>query len=164
MRYGKQIRRRYVRPHDPHTPAQLRSRARLSAASRKYSYFLTDKQQDACIPAGVSPDRRRLGTGAKRVRISGEFSPKPSPREPCFSPNRESWARKDARLPKAREPRCAALFLRRVKEQPGVGIGERFVDGDTHALARMPPVLFVVIVGRNRHHSDRDALSQRFLE
>ena len=53
MRYGKQIRRRYVRPHDPCTPAQIRSRDRLSAASRKYSYSLTEKQQDARIAAGA---------------------------------------------------------------------------------------------------------------
>ena len=53
MRYGKQIRRRYVCPHDPRTPAQIRSRDRLSAASRKYSYSLTEKQQDARIAAGA---------------------------------------------------------------------------------------------------------------
>ena len=62
VRYGKQIRRPYVRPHDPRTPAQLRSRARLSAASRKYSYSLTEKQQDACIAAGAKRrSRPRLG-------------------------------------------------------------------------------------------------------
>ena len=53
VRYGKQIRRRYLRPHDPHSPAQLHSRARLCAASKKYSYSLTEKQQDACIAAGA---------------------------------------------------------------------------------------------------------------
>ena len=62
VRYGKQIRRPYVRPHDPRTPAQLRSRARLSAASRKYSYSLTEKQRDACIAAGAKlRSRPRLG-------------------------------------------------------------------------------------------------------
>jgi hypothetical protein len=53
MRDGKQRRRPYVKPHDPRTPAQLRSRARLSAASRKYSYSLTQKQRNACIAAGA---------------------------------------------------------------------------------------------------------------
>lgn len=53
MRYSKQIRRPYIRPHDPRTPAQMRSRARLSAASRKYSYSLTEKQRAACIKTGA---------------------------------------------------------------------------------------------------------------
>jgi hypothetical protein len=62
VRYGKQIRRPYIRPHDPRTLAQLRSRARLSAASKKYSYSLTEKQQDACIAAGAKlRSRPRLG-------------------------------------------------------------------------------------------------------
>ena len=62
MRDGKQIRRRYVRLHEPRTLAQLRSRARLSAASRKYSYSLTEKQQNACIAAGAKRrSRPRLG-------------------------------------------------------------------------------------------------------
>jgi hypothetical protein len=62
VRYAKPLRRRYVRPHDPRTPAQLRSRARLSAASRNYSYSLTEKQHDACIAAGARMrSRPRLG-------------------------------------------------------------------------------------------------------
>ncbi len=39
---GKQCRRRWVRPKDPRTPAQLQHRTRLAAASRKYSNLLTD--------------------------------------------------------------------------------------------------------------------------
>jgi hypothetical protein len=50
---GKQRRRRYARPKDPRTLGQLRSRARLTAASMKYSLSLTDEQQDACIAAGA---------------------------------------------------------------------------------------------------------------
>ena len=62
VRHGKQIRRRYLRPHDPCTPAQIRSRDRLRAASRKYSYSLTEKQQDARIAAGARlRSRPRLG-------------------------------------------------------------------------------------------------------
>jgi len=62
VRHGKQIRRLYVRPHDPRTPAQLRSRARLSAASKKYGNSLTGKQQDACVAAGAKlRSRPRLG-------------------------------------------------------------------------------------------------------
>ncbi len=61
VRYRKQFRRLYVRPHDPRTPAQLRSRARLSAASAKYSCFVTEKERHACIAAGARlRTRRRL--------------------------------------------------------------------------------------------------------
>jgi len=62
VRNGKQIRRLYLCPHDPRTPAQLRSRARLGATSRKYSYSLTEKQRQACIAAGAKlRSRPRLG-------------------------------------------------------------------------------------------------------
>ena len=62
MREGKQIRRPYLHPHDPRTPAQMRARARLSAASKKYSYSLTEKQRNACIAAGAKlRSRPRLG-------------------------------------------------------------------------------------------------------
>jgi hypothetical protein len=62
VRYGKQIRRRYLRPRDPRTPVQLRARTRLSAASRTYSYSLTEKQQDASIAAGAKrQSRSRMG-------------------------------------------------------------------------------------------------------
>jgi hypothetical protein len=65
VRHSKQIRRPYVRPHDPRTPAQLRSRARLSAASRNYSYSLTQKQRAACITAGAKlRSRLRLAQSA----------------------------------------------------------------------------------------------------
>jgi hypothetical protein len=53
FRGGRQVRRRYARPKDPRTPAQLRCRARLKAASRKYSRSLTQAQREACIAAGV---------------------------------------------------------------------------------------------------------------
>ena len=58
VRHGKQSRRPYLHPHDPRTPAQLLSRARLSAASRKYSYSLTEKQRSACTAAGVKRKSR----------------------------------------------------------------------------------------------------------
>ena len=59
---GKLCRRRWVRPKDPLTPAQLQSRARLAAASRKYSTLLTDQEHDACIAAGARRrSRPRLG-------------------------------------------------------------------------------------------------------
>ena len=59
---GKQCRRRWVRPKDPLTPAQVRNRARLAAASRKYSAVLTEQERDACIAAGAKcRSRPRLG-------------------------------------------------------------------------------------------------------
>ena len=62
VRGGKLRRRRYVRPRDPSTLAQMRSRGRLSAISRNYSGSLTDAQQDACIAAGAKRRARpRLG-------------------------------------------------------------------------------------------------------
>jgi hypothetical protein len=62
LRGNKQYRRRWVRPKDPRTPAQLHSRARLGAASHNYSARLTDEQRDAYIAAGAKlQSRRRLG-------------------------------------------------------------------------------------------------------
>jgi hypothetical protein len=62
MRGPKQFRRHYARPRDPHTLAQMRSRGRLTAVSRKYSESLTDKQHDASIAAGAKVQSRpRLG-------------------------------------------------------------------------------------------------------
>ena len=58
VRDGKQMRRPYVTPHDPRTAAQLGSRVRLSAASKKYSYSLTEKQRNACIKAGAKRTTR----------------------------------------------------------------------------------------------------------
>ena len=53
IRGSKQCRRRWAKPKDPKTPAQLRCRARLAAASKDYSKALTDEQQRACIAAGA---------------------------------------------------------------------------------------------------------------
>ena len=59
---GKQCRRRWVRPKDLRTPAQVRNRARLAAASRKYSTGLTGRELEAFIAAGARRrTRRRLG-------------------------------------------------------------------------------------------------------
>jgi len=67
---GKQCRRRWVRPKDPLTPAQVRNRARLAAASRKYSTLLTDQEHDACIAAGARRrSRPRLGQSG---RLTGQ--------------------------------------------------------------------------------------------
>ena len=53
VKNGKQIRRLWTRPRDPRTPLQLQCRARLAAASKRYSQGLPDGQQEACIAAGA---------------------------------------------------------------------------------------------------------------
>ena len=53
LRKGKQIRRLWSRPRDPRTPRQRQCRARLAAASKRYSHGLSDGQQEACIAAGA---------------------------------------------------------------------------------------------------------------
>jgi hypothetical protein len=64
MRGKKQCCRRYVVPRDPRTPAQLRWRAALSAASKAWSdnREITEAQRRACRVAGAKErSRRRLG-------------------------------------------------------------------------------------------------------
>ena len=63
-------RRRWAKPTDPKTPAQLGFRARLSAASAEYSRVLTEAQRQACIAAGAE-QRSRV-----RLRQSGKLSGK----------------------------------------------------------------------------------------
>ena len=65
---GKQCRRRWVRPKDLRTPAQVRNRARFGTASRKYSAELTDQERDACIATGAKRRSRR------RLRQSGPLT------------------------------------------------------------------------------------------
>jgi hypothetical protein len=62
LRGNKQFRRRWVRPKDPRTLAQLHNRVRLGTASRHYSARLTEEERDACIAAGAKRQSRpRLG-------------------------------------------------------------------------------------------------------
>src|SRR5512146_465634 len=92
VRGKKQCRRRYVRPRDPRTPAQLRVRAAFGAASRFWSHTLelTEAQRDAWeAAANKRQSRPRLGqsgplTGqqyfmAKACRLKGGRA---SPRAP----------------------------------------------------------------------------------
>jgi len=53
LRNGKQFRRLWSKPRDPRTPLQLHWRARLGAASQRYSLGLTEGQRAACIAAGA---------------------------------------------------------------------------------------------------------------
>jgi hypothetical protein len=68
LRGNRQCRRRWAKPIDPKTPAQLRSRARLAAASTEYSTALTEEQRQACIAAGASQQSRL------RLRQSGKLT------------------------------------------------------------------------------------------
>ena len=62
VRNGKQCRRRYVKPRDPRTAGQLRSRAAFAAASKAYSWGLTEEQRQECRAAGAKVQSRpRLG-------------------------------------------------------------------------------------------------------
>ena len=58
LRGSKQCRRLWVKPKDPRTHKQRSCRARLRAASKAYSEFLTDAEQDACIAAGAKVQTR----------------------------------------------------------------------------------------------------------
>ena len=70
MRNGKQCRRRYTKPRDPRTPEQLRLRAAFGAASKAYSWALTEEQRQECRAAGAKlRSRPRL---AQSGRLSGQ--------------------------------------------------------------------------------------------
>ena len=81
LRDGKQQRHLYVKPKDPRTPRQRLWRARFSAASKKYSYSLTEEQRDACIAAGAKlQSRLRLGQSGpltgQQYSIRSEYAAK----------------------------------------------------------------------------------------
>ena len=62
VRNGKQYRRRYVKPRDTRTPEQLRLRAAFGAASKAYSWALTEEQRQECRITGAKVQSRpRLG-------------------------------------------------------------------------------------------------------
>jgi hypothetical protein len=58
MRNGKQFRRLWSLPRDPRPPLQLQCRARLGAASKRYSQGLTGGRQEAGIATGARPRSR----------------------------------------------------------------------------------------------------------
>lgn len=59
MRGSKQCRRRWAKPMDPKTPKQVRSRARLGAASHEYSEEITTEERNVAIAAGAKRQSRR---------------------------------------------------------------------------------------------------------
>jgi hypothetical protein len=75
---GKQCRRRWVRPKDPRTPAQVRNRARFGVASHKYSSGLTKHERDARITAAAKlQSRKRLGQSGpltgQQYSVQGQY-------------------------------------------------------------------------------------------
>jgi hypothetical protein len=128
LRRNKQCRRRYVRPRDPRTSAQLRCRAALSAASKAWSDSrkLTEGQRRACRQAGARVKTRgRLG---QRGTLTGQL----------YFVARECGGRKKAecrmetdrleaaesRLPMA-EARSSEADIAQVAERLGCGRGWR---------------------------------------
>jgi len=70
VRGGKQHRRRYARPKDPCTLAQLLCRARFKTASRRYSRSLTEEERVACMAAGAK--LRSRSRHAQRGPLTGQ--------------------------------------------------------------------------------------------
>jgi hypothetical protein len=68
MRRGKQVRRPYVKPKDPQTPARLRCRAAFAAAVKAWSDsgFMTEEDRKAwCEAAKKVRSRPRLAQSGK---------------------------------------------------------------------------------------------------
>ena len=77
VRNGKQFHRLWSKPCDPRTPLQLYWRARLGAASKRYSQGLTGGQRDACIAAGArlkhaTRECVQVGLGVGREGAAGQ--------------------------------------------------------------------------------------------
>lgn len=72
LRGTKQCRRLWVKPKDPRTHKQRSCRARLRAASKAYSEFLTDAEQDACIAAGAKV-RTRVRAGSSGTLTGHQY-------------------------------------------------------------------------------------------
>ena len=146
---GKQIRRPYLRPRDPRSLAQVRSRARFGAASGKYSYSLTEKQQHACIAAGAKRrSQPRLGqsgplTGqqysirkeyvlqkAHGKTIKGPFAPQ-VPKPQVLNSTSSDPRRASSRVSPGRHRLCArrANRVRQGRRPTAAGIGRRAKPG-----------------------------------
>jgi hypothetical protein len=118
MRGGKQCRRRYACPRDPRTLEQMRSRGRLTAASRNYSQSLPDAQRDACIAAGAKVQSRpRLGQSGP---LTGQ----------------QYWVRSDSARQKAKSKVTKLTIATKVPQPQRVA---RSTSGPHHAVSRPPP-------------------------
>ena len=120
MRGGKQCRRRYTRPRDPGTLAQLLCRARLSTSSRRYSRSLTEEEQAACIAAGAKLRSR------SRLDQSGPLT------------GQQYWVRKDSAHAKVKVKPTKAKTAPQVLKPQRVA---RSTSGTHRGLSRVPPEL-----------------------
>jgi hypothetical protein len=163
LRGNKQYRRRWVRPKDPRTPAQLQNRARLGAISRKYSAELKDQEQTACIAAGAKlQSRPRLGQSGpltgQQYSVRKEYAASAArkvqnTRIPAQVPQpqrltRPTWGlhRGGAGVPPGQRERGWGVTCRRqgargaseLQEQQRVSraAGERYRNGSAMALVR----------------------------
>jgi hypothetical protein len=120
MRGGKQCRRCYARPRDPATLAQLLSRARFGAVSRRYGRMLAEEEQDACIAAGAKLRSR------SRLNQSGPLT------------GQQYWVRKDSAHAKVKvKPTKAKTAMQVLKPQRVV----RSTSGTHRGLSRVSPEL-----------------------
>ena len=120
MRGGKQCRRRYARPRDPATLAQLLSRARFGAVSRRYGHMLAEEEQVACIAAGAKLRSRT------RLDQSGPLT------------GQQYWVRKDSAHAKVNvKPTKAKTALQVLKPQRVT----RSTSGQHRGMSRVPPEL-----------------------
>ena len=118
MRGSKQCRRRYARPKDPRTLAQMRCRGRLSAASSLYSQALTAEQQDACIAAGAKVQSRR------RMNQSGPLT------------GQQYWIHEEAAREKAQSKATNPKTAPQISQPQRV---TRSTSGTRRSISRVPP-------------------------
>jgi hypothetical protein len=136
MRGSKQCRRRYVRPKDPGTMAQLLNRARLKTTSRRYSRMLTQEERAACIAAGAKLRSRT------RLNQSGPLT------------GQQYWVRKDSAH--------AKMNVKPTKAKPSLQVAKpqrlaRSTSGTHHRLSRGAPESRRLGAGARRRRMARPA-------
>ena len=133
MRGRKQCRRRYVLPRDPRSPAQLRARAALAAASRFWSHSpqLTDQERDTWeAAANKVQSRPRLdqsGPLTGQQYFVGRQCARARSARPLPASARPARTRPAAR-PRKVQPRSAARTTweaRRTSAGPTPGLRQR---------------------------------------
>jgi hypothetical protein len=113
VRNGKQCRRRYVRPKDRRSPAQLRVRKNFGEAAKHWSHSpqLTQAQRDAWeLEANQIQSRPRLGQSGPltgQQHFVGRACAKGRMKEECRMMKAESLARVETRPQAAQGPRVA---------------------------------------------------------
>ena len=114
MRGRKQYRRRWVKPRDPRTPGQLRSRARFGAASKAWSWsprLTEESRRDWRVAGAKVRSRPRLAQSGKltgqvyfvgkncaKERIGREMLLRPAGSEKAEGSRKKAPAASQARL------------------------------------------------------------------